>query len=63
MEAPKFDQEFWEQLWTKTVSEHPDKLANRPPNAQLTAEAGELTPGRALDAGSGHDPRAAKDMS
>jgi 2-polyprenyl-3-methyl-5-hydroxy-6-metoxy-1,4-benzoquinol methylase len=54
MTRPKFDQDFWEQLWSKTVREHPAKLASRPPNAQLMAEAGQLEPGRALDAGCGH---------
>ncbi|HYQ17766.1 MAG TPA: class I SAM-dependent methyltransferase [Polyangiaceae bacterium] len=54
MSAPKFDQEFWEQLWSKTLREHADKVAGRPPHAQLIAEASKLTPGRALDAGCGH---------
>src|SRR5688572_9937453 len=51
---PKFDQGFWEQLWSKTLREHADKVAGRPPNAHLMAEAADLTPGRALDAGCGH---------
>jgi 2-polyprenyl-3-methyl-5-hydroxy-6-metoxy-1,4-benzoquinol methylase len=55
---PKFDQEFWEQLWTKTLREHADKVARRPPNAQLLAEVGQLPPGRALDAGCGHGAEA-----
>ena len=50
----KFDQDFWQQLWSKTLREHPDKLARRPPNAHLMAEAAHLPPGRALDAGCGH---------
>jgi 2-polyprenyl-3-methyl-5-hydroxy-6-metoxy-1,4-benzoquinol methylase len=54
MTNAKFDQEFWEQLWWKTVREHTDKLARRPPNAHLMAEAADLPPGRALDAGCGH---------
>jgi len=54
MANPKFDQEFWEQLWSKTLREHPDKVAGRPPNAHLVAELAELQPGRALDAGCGH---------
>ncbi|MEI9937135.1 MAG: class I SAM-dependent methyltransferase [Pseudomonadota bacterium] len=54
MTKPQFDQDFWEQLWTKTLREHADKLAHRPPNAHLTAEAANLPPGRALDAGCGH---------
>jgi len=54
MTKPKFDQDFWEQLWSKTLREHADKLARRPPNAHLMAEAANLPPGRALDAGCGH---------
>lgn len=54
MSHPKFDQAFWEQLWSKTLREHPDKVARRPPNAHLMAELSELRPGRALDAGCGH---------
>lgn len=54
MTKSKFDQDFWEQLWSKTVREHGDKLAHRPPNAHLMAEAADLPPGRALDAGCGH---------
>ncbi|NVB79746.1 MAG: class I SAM-dependent methyltransferase [Kofleriaceae bacterium] len=49
-----YDRTFWEQLWEKTLREHPDKVAQRPPNAQLIAEIGGLPPGRALDAGCGH---------
>ena len=54
MTKSKFDQDFWEQLWSKTLREHADKLARRPPNAHLMAEAANLPPGRALDAGCGH---------
>src|SRR5688572_14796494 len=54
MSKPKFDQEFWEQLWAKTLREHGDKVARRPPSAQLLAEVAQLPPGRALDAGCGH---------
>ncbi len=54
MTKPKFDQDFWEQLWSKTLREQADKLARRPPNAHLTVELADLTPGRALDAGCGH---------
>lgn len=54
MTKPKFDQDYWEQLWSKTVREHADKLAHRPPNAHLLAETSGLVPGRALDAGCGH---------
>jgi len=54
MTKPKYDQDFWEQLWSKTLREHGEKVGQRPPNAQLMAEAASLTPGRALDAGCGH---------
>jgi 2-polyprenyl-3-methyl-5-hydroxy-6-metoxy-1,4-benzoquinol methylase len=51
---PSYDQAFWEELWSKTVREHADKIAQRPPNAHLIGEVGSLQPGRALDAGCGH---------
>jgi 2-polyprenyl-3-methyl-5-hydroxy-6-metoxy-1,4-benzoquinol methylase len=54
MTKPAYDQTFWEQLWSKTLREQADKVAQRPPNAQLVREAGSLYPGRALDAGCGH---------
>jgi 2-polyprenyl-3-methyl-5-hydroxy-6-metoxy-1,4-benzoquinol methylase len=54
MTKSKFDQDFWEQLWSKTLREHADKVASRPPNAHLMAELAQLPPGRALDAGCGH---------
>jgi 2-polyprenyl-3-methyl-5-hydroxy-6-metoxy-1,4-benzoquinol methylase len=54
MSKSKFDQDFWEQLWSKTLREQADKVARRPPNAHLMAEAANLPPGRALDAGCGH---------
>jgi 2-polyprenyl-3-methyl-5-hydroxy-6-metoxy-1,4-benzoquinol methylase len=54
MTTPQFDQDFWQQLWTKTLREHADKVAHRPPNAQLMAETAQLAPERALDAGCGH---------
>lgn len=54
MSKPTYDQEFWEQLWSKTLREQADKVARRPPHAQLMAEAASLQPGRALDAGCGH---------
>jgi len=54
MIKPQFDQDFWEQLWSKTLREHGDRVASRPPNANLMAEVAGLEPGRALDAGCGH---------
>jgi SAM-dependent methyltransferase len=53
-----FDQDFWEQLWARTLSERGDVVARRPPNAYLTAAAAGLPPGRALDAGCGHGSEA-----
>ncbi|MBK1783865.1 class I SAM-dependent methyltransferase [Prauserella cavernicola] len=47
-------QEFWERLWSTTLRERGETVARRPPNAQLTGEAADLPPGRALDAGCGH---------
>jgi SAM-dependent methyltransferase len=49
-----YDQSFWEELWSKTLRDHPDQVAQRPPNAHLTSEIVNLPPGRALDAGCGH---------
>jgi SAM-dependent methyltransferase len=49
-----YDRAYWEQLWEKTLRDHPDKVASRRPNATLVAEIAELRPGRALDAGCGH---------
>lgn len=54
MSKPTFDRDFWEQLWSKTLREHAQKVAQRPPNARLMSEARGLVPGRALDAGCGH---------
>jgi len=49
-----YDRDSWEQRWSKALHEHGDRLAQRTPNAHLTAAAGDLPPGRALDAGCGH---------
>ena len=49
-----YDRTHWEELWAKTLREHPDTVARRPPNSHLIAEAARLPPGRALDAGCGH---------
>lgn len=54
MTKPTYDQSFWENLWSKTIREHADTVARRPPNAHLVREAANLDPGRALDAGCGH---------
>jgi 2-polyprenyl-3-methyl-5-hydroxy-6-metoxy-1,4-benzoquinol methylase len=50
----EYDRTHWEQRWSQAFRTHGDGLAQRPPNAQLTGELGELEPGRALDAGCGH---------
>jgi SAM-dependent methyltransferase len=52
--APRYDRDFWEQLWSRTLRERAGDVARRPPNAHLTAEARGLRPGLALDAGCGH---------
>jgi 2-polyprenyl-3-methyl-5-hydroxy-6-metoxy-1,4-benzoquinol methylase len=49
-----YDRTHWEELWTKTLREHSDTVARRPPNAHLTTEIAHLARGRALDAGCGH---------
>ena len=50
----EYDRNFWEERWSQALREHEDRIAQRPPNARLTAELGDLRPGRALDAGCGH---------
>ncbi|HEV7139470.1 MAG TPA: class I SAM-dependent methyltransferase [Steroidobacteraceae bacterium] len=54
MTKPTYDRSFWEQLWSKTLREHGDKVAQRQPNAHLVGEIADLHPGLALDAGCGH---------
>lgn len=54
MTEPAYDQGFWEELWSRTLSERAKEVAERPPNSHLTSEVGSLAPGRALDAGCGH---------
>ena len=50
----EYDRDFWEGRWSQALREHGDRVAQRPPNAHLTAEVGDQRPGRALDAGCGH---------
>jgi 2-polyprenyl-3-methyl-5-hydroxy-6-metoxy-1,4-benzoquinol methylase len=50
----QYDRDSWEERWSRALREHGDRVAQRPPNVHLTAEAGVLRPGRALDAGCGH---------
>ncbi len=52
--TPTYDRSFWEERWSEVLREHGDRVADRPPNAQLIAEAARLRPGLALDAGCGH---------
>jgi SAM-dependent methyltransferase len=49
-----YDRDFWEGRWERALREHGDRVAQRPPNAWLTAELAGLEPRRALDAGCGH---------
>ena len=49
-----YDRDFWEERWAQALREHADKVAQRPPNAHLSAEVVNLRPGLALDAGCGH---------
>jgi SAM-dependent methyltransferase len=53
-----FDRSFWERRWAEALGASPEKLAGRPPNAYLLAAAGDLRPGRALDAGCGQGSEA-----
>lgn len=54
----EFDSDFWQDLWTKTLREHGEKIQARKPNSILTEEVmtqlSTSFPGSALDAGCGH---------
>src|SRR4051794_15663707 len=52
----EYDRNSWERRWSQALRAHGDRVAQRPPNAHLTAELGDLRPGCALDAGCGHGP-------
>ena len=52
--AHSLDRDFWDDRWSGVLREHAAQVAQRPPNAYLTATAASLAPGRALDAGCGH---------
>jgi SAM-dependent methyltransferase len=56
--APSFDREFWDERWSGVLRERPEQVAQRPPNAYVTATVEGLAPGRALDAGCGHGSEA-----
>ena len=49
-----YDRDAWERRWAQALRTHGERVAQRPPNAHLIAEVGDLRPGRALDAGCGH---------
>jgi 2-polyprenyl-3-methyl-5-hydroxy-6-metoxy-1,4-benzoquinol methylase len=49
-----YDRDSWEERWSQALRQHGERVAQRPPNAHLTAEIGNLPPRRALDAGCGH---------
>jgi SAM-dependent methyltransferase len=53
-----FDRDSWERRWAQALRDHPGQVVNRPPNAHLVAETGDLPPGSALDAGCGHGAEA-----
>ena len=56
--APRFDRAFWDERWSEVLREHGAQVAQRPASAYVTATAGDLPPGRALDAGCGHGSEA-----
>jgi SAM-dependent methyltransferase len=56
--APRFDRAYWEERWSEVLREHAAQMAQRPASAYLTVTAGDLPPGRALDAGCGHGSEA-----
>src|SRR5436190_488696 len=49
-----FDRDSWERRWSEALRDGAHAVARRPPNAHLLAEAADLPPGLALDAGAGH---------
>jgi SAM-dependent methyltransferase len=49
-----FDRESWEGRWAGVLRDHPEAVANRPPNAHLVQAYADTPAGRALDAGCGH---------
>jgi SAM-dependent methyltransferase len=53
-----FDRDFWDERWSEVLREHPEQIAQRPPNAYLTETVDSIAPGRALDAGCGHGSEA-----
>lgn len=58
MSGETFDRGSWEQRWAQALGEHPERVADRPPNPYLLAEIAGVQPGVALDAGCGHGAEA-----
>jgi len=52
--ADRFDRDSWERRWSEALRDGAHAVARRPPNTYLLAEAADLRPGLALDAGAGH---------
>jgi SAM-dependent methyltransferase len=50
----EYDRAFWDERWSRALQERGHRVAQRPPNVHLAAEACDLPPARALDAGCGH---------
>jgi SAM-dependent methyltransferase len=50
----RFDRDSWERRWSDALRDGTHTVARRPPNTYLLAEAADLRPGSALDAGAGH---------
>ena len=58
MTRAALDQASWDERWSRVLRDNAEQVAQRPPNAHLVAEAANLRPGRALDAGCGHGSEA-----
>jgi SAM-dependent methyltransferase len=56
--AHDLDRGFWDGRWSEVLRDHAEQIAQRPPNAYLTATVDGLAPGRALDAGCGNGAEA-----
>lgn len=54
LSSSRYDRDFWEALWSRTLREHATDVARRPPSTHLIAAAEGLAPRLALDAGCGH---------
>jgi len=54
MAQEKYDGDYWDSLWSRTIEQQAEKVALREPHSYLTEIAAELPPGCALDAGCGH---------